>query len=334
MRKENIMNVVSVIIKIFIVFIIAVFIIVMLCSWVEASVFRKKPRASKVHAYYRNRVMVLMYHHVTPDMRREGCITPQRLSKDLELLKLNGFNIIPVEQLAAFTDGKVEVPPNAVVITFDDGYDDIYLHAFPVLKKHQVSSVVFIIGGMVGQDGYLNWDQVRSMERSGLITFGGHTFNQHYRAPVSPYQKQPATVAWIYDEQSGHYETREDYLERMSGDCRLLQDVFMAELGHSTEYYAYPYGAYSPDYTSVLRDHGYKYIFTVMRGSNSRNQNPALYYRINAGTLRMPTDKLLASLKTPAVLDELSAEGQPVSWFPVWDNTILLSRNRNDRAAS
>jgi biofilm PGA synthesis lipoprotein PgaB len=287
-------------------------------SWVEANITKKHSATPNVPIYYQDQVAVLMYHHVSPAPKSEGYVTPQRFNKDLELLKLNGFNFIPVERLAAFTEGEVDVPPNAVVITFDDGYEDVYLHAFPVLKKHQVPSIVFIIGGMIGKDGYLNWDQVRSMESSGLVTIGGHTFNQHYRVPVSPGKKMPASVGCICDPQSGYNETREEYLQRMTDDCRLLQEIFMAELGHNTAYYAYPYGAYSQDYIHLLQRSGYRYIFTVLSGSNTRKQNPTLYHRINAGTPRMPPEKLLTRLKTCGASAVVPAS-QPVDWSPVWD---------------
>lgn len=286
-------------------------------SWVEAHIYKIHVGALQTPVYYQDQVTVLMYHHVVPDTQREGYITPQRLNRELELLKMDGFNFISVEQLAAFTNGEADVPPNAVVLTFDDGYEDVYLHAFPVLKKHQVPGVVFIIGGLIGKDGYLNWDQVRSMESSGLVTIGGHTFNQHYGVQVSPSQKKPATVACIYDPRSGVYETRDEYLARMAEDCSFLQEIFMAELGHSTEYFAYPYGAYSQDYIHVLQEHGYKYIFTVRRGTNTRSQSPALYFRINAGTPRMPTNKLLARLKAGA--SDAVPVLQPANWSPVWD---------------
>jgi peptidoglycan/xylan/chitin deacetylase (PgdA/CDA1 family) len=286
---------------------------------VEANLSREHAEVSGMPVYYHDQVAVLMYHHVSPGVEREGCITPRRFDQELGLLKQNGFNFIPVEQLAAFTEGEADVPPNAVVVTFDDGYEDVYLYAYPVLKRHRIPGVAFVIGGKAGEQGYLSWNQVRSMEKSGLVTIGGHTFNQHRRVHVSPRQKKPASVGCIYDSQSGSCETREQYLERMSEDCRLLREIFMSELGHGTAYYAYPYGAYSQDFSYVLQEHGYKYLFTVCSGVNTRRQNPLRYHRINAGTPRVPTEKLLARLKNIDVWAAVSSE-QPADWSPVWEH--------------
>lgn len=259
-----------------------------------------------------------MYHHISTDTEGEGYVTPRRFKNDLELLKQNGFHFISVEQLAAFTEGKAGVPANAVVITFDDGYEDVYRYAFPIMKKRRVPSAVFIIGSKMDKEGYLNWDQVRSMEKSGLVTIGGHTFDQHYRVPIASGKKMPATVAHIYDTPNGHWETRDEYLKRITEDCRRLKEVFVAELGHDTEYFAYPYGAYSQDYVQVLQKSGYKYIFTVARGTNTQKQNPALFHRINAGTPRMPPEKLIAHLKSKGVTSVIPVS-QPPAWSPIWD---------------
>ncbi len=269
--------------------------------------------------YYRDQVIVLMYHHVSPEPKGEGYITPGRFAADLEQLKKNGYNIIPVDCLAAFTERKTVVPPNAVVVTFDDGNKDFYLHVFPILEKLRVPAAVFVIGGKMGSEDFLTWDQVRKMEKSGLVTIGGHTFNQHYRAHIASDRKQPASVACIYDPQSGTKETRGQYLQRMTSDSRLLQETFQTELGHTTPYFAYPYGGYSPDFTRVLQKSGFRYLFTVTKGSNRLDQDPALYHRVNAGKPKLSPEKLLCTVKTTVVYDGFFSK-QPVAWSPVWDD--------------
>jgi biofilm PGA synthesis lipoprotein PgaB len=111
---------------------------------------------------------------------------------------------------------------------------------------------------------------------------------------------------------------RKTLLEFCTPYIQDAQEIFMAELGHSTAYYAYPYGAYSQDYINVLKEFGYRNIFTVLSGSNKMKQNPTLYYRINAGTPRMPPEKLVARLITGGASAVVPAS-QPVDWSPAWD---------------
>lgn len=143
---------------------------------------RQEDAAGRV--YYRGKVVVLMYHNISPTYHGRGAITPETFAAEIAALVRSGHPIIPVQELVAFLHKKDEVPPNAVVITFDDGYEGVYRYAFPALKEFRVPATVFLIGSYIGKkEGFLTWPQVREMAASGLFTFGGHTFNAHYGAP-------------------------------------------------------------------------------------------------------------------------------------------------------
>lgn len=74
---------------------------------------------------------------------------------------------------------------NPVVITFDDGYLDNWLHAFPLLKKYSLKATIFVSPDYVDRHeiirsggcphGYLSWQEMREMETSGLIDIQSHT---------------------------------------------------------------------------------------------------------------------------------------------------------------
>ena len=72
-------------------------------------------------------------------------------------------------------------PDKLAVLTFDDGYDDFYTHAFPILKKYNYTATAFLptsfIGnskpGLIGKK-HMDWDKVRELQRNG-INFGSHT---------------------------------------------------------------------------------------------------------------------------------------------------------------
>jgi len=268
--------------------------------------------------YYEDQVLVLMYHLVAPDPVGDAAISPERFDDDLSLLLESGFNFISVQELVDFTEGKGAIPPNAVVVTFDDGYRGTYEFAFPILEKYEIPAAVFLIGEHIGKlPGFLTWDQVRAMEASGLITIGGHTYNQHQRLCVSPGKEVPATVGRAYNPLTGYRETQEAYLKRITADSWCLQETFQTELGHTTPYFAYPYGAYSPDFRQVLHNTGFRYIFTVLQGANGKGQNCTLYYRVNAGRPSLTSEQVLELLKTTAQNSSLQQPLQP-SWMPIW----------------
>lgn len=268
--------------------------------------------------FYRGRVVVLMFHNVSVAQTGRGTITPAVFAADIEKLVNEGFQPITADQLAAFLQGKGEVPPNAVAITFDDGYSGVYTHAYQVLKQYRVPATVFLIAGYIGRKpGFLTWPQVREMEASGLVTFGGHTFNAHYGAPTSARTTAPASVAHIYDFKTGHKETAAEYRTRMLADSLRAQEVFRRELGHTTPYFAYPYGAYTPEFDRLLQDAGYRYFFTVLGGANKRGQDGCRVYRINAGAPWMSPGRLVATVRCVALGANLPTPTSPV-WLPRW----------------
>jgi len=81
--------------------------------------------------------------------------------------------------------GRSEAVANPIVITFDDGYLDNWIYAFPLLKKYSLKATIFvspefvdgreIIRGDDASPGFLSWSEMREMVASGLIDIQSHT---------------------------------------------------------------------------------------------------------------------------------------------------------------
>ena len=275
--------------------------------------------------YYRDKVVVLMYHNISPTYHGRGTITPETFAAEISALVQSGYHIIPVQELAAFLQKRAQVPPNAVVITFDDGYEGVYRYAYPVLKEFRAPATVFLIASYIGKkEGFLSWPQVREMAASGLLTFGGHTFNAHYGAPTGPHTTAPATVAHIYDFASGRKETATAYRTRLFADSQRAQALFTQELGAPTPYFAYPYGAFTPALDEILRTAGYRYFFTTLGGANQPGQDPYHIYRINAGAPWITPERLVSAVRYVAWLYNLPHR-MPHMWLPRWAKDPALA---------
>ncbi|MGQ9756172.1 MAG: polysaccharide deacetylase family protein [Desulfotomaculales bacterium] len=310
------------------VFLLAVFTLAAIHLYAPSAAFQScapPPRAAPGRVFYRDRVMVLMFHNISPTTKGRGTITPAAFAADIRQLVRDGFQPVTAAQLAAFLRGKGEVPPNAVAVTFDDGYAGTYTYAFPVLREYRVPATVFLIAGYVGRSpDFLTWSQVREMEASGLFAFGGHTFDAHYRARTGPRTSAPASVARIWNPQTGRRETAVEYRARMLADSLRAQGMFRRELGHTTPYFAYPYGAYNPEFDGVLRDAGYRYYFTVLRGVNRKGQGCRVY-RINAGAPWVSPRRLVTTMRVVALAGRWNSP--PPTWLPRWAGDSFFRRH-------
>lgn len=124
-------------------------------------------------------VPILMYHHISPVVPPTALgisltVTPTAFGKQLDYLKQQEYHTITFNQLfdALYYGGPL--PHHPIILTFDDGYDDAYHFALPILQAHGYSGMFYIITGKVGWAAYLNWQQIRTMLDQGM-QIGSHT---------------------------------------------------------------------------------------------------------------------------------------------------------------
>ena len=116
------------------------------------------PKAMMYHL-----IMETPYNDLTPLFVR-----PSDFDSQLQYLTENGYGFM-------FADEWQIADKPTVILTFDDGYVDNYTDMFPILKKYGAKATVFLISEMIGNDGYLNADQIVEMASSGLVSFQCHT---------------------------------------------------------------------------------------------------------------------------------------------------------------
>ncbi|MBI3755819.1 MAG: polysaccharide deacetylase family protein, partial [Deltaproteobacteria bacterium] len=90
-------------------------------------------------------VPVFMYHHVSPHRGDMVTVTPDVLEAQMRFLKEAGYRTLSAEEIVSHAGGKSAVSGKAVAITFDDGYLDNYMYAFPILKKYNIKTTIFIV---------------------------------------------------------------------------------------------------------------------------------------------------------------------------------------------
>ena len=181
---------------------------------------------------------VLTYHRVLPGGGSDTpTLTPDGFRRQVEILATR-WHPIPLANLVGWLEGKQRLPPKAVVITFDDGTEDTFTYAYPILARYQVPATVFLIVGSIGHPGYLNWEQVQQMRREGL-SFGSHGLTHDY-LPSLPLEQARQSLA---------------------ESLRVLR-----KNGVPTEFASYPAGGFTPEIAAAAREEGYRAVCTTNRG--------------------------------------------------------------------
>ncbi|MFZ5862719.1 MAG: polysaccharide deacetylase family protein [Nitrospirota bacterium] len=153
-------------------------------SWLHhAKQISKPPIASALFysGYYRarirrvrNRAIILAYHRVGgPDAARgdvwangfEHGVSAARFEGHMRFIR-EEMNPVSLAELAEHVHLDTPLPPRAIAVTFDDGYQDNYLHAFPILARYRIPATIFVPTGMVDSGRMFWWDQVFAMLRS------------------------------------------------------------------------------------------------------------------------------------------------------------------------
>lgn len=193
---------------------------------------------------------VLMYHHVEdPILARDKhqtsiSVNTDNFANQMKYLNDRGYKTSSVTDLINFFDSAGIVNKKTILITFDDGYQDFYSNAYPILKQYGFSAVVFLPTGLMNNNDYLNWSEISEMAGNGMF-FANHTWSHK-----SVLQKPDVVENEIK-----------------------LADTQLNERGlNSPKIFAYPYGGDNSFAQNYLTSLGYKLAFTTKFGSTLCNK--------------------------------------------------------------
>jgi poly-beta-1,6-N-acetyl-D-glucosamine N-deacetylase len=208
--------------------------------------------------------LTLCYHDIQDKVPPKTAIitlSGDELLAQFSWLKAHGYHPVSLDDLIAARDAHRALPDKAVLLTFDDGYESMYTRVFPLLKLYHFPAVLALVsswmearpGGNLGYDDaqftrgqLLSWDQVREMERSGLVEVASHSHNLHHGVTANPQgNQQAAAVTRIYDPATHRYEDDDHYRRRIMNDLLQSEQIFKRRLGHYPRAVVWPYGAYS-----------------------------------------------------------------------------------------
>ncbi|MBD0382794.1 polysaccharide deacetylase family protein [Paenibacillus sp. WST5] len=246
--------------------------------------------------YYQDQVAVLMYHHVHDKDTSSGTITPVLFEEQMQSLLSKGYHFISLNEFKQFMEGAT-VPVNAVLVTFDDGYQSFYTSAYPILKSLRIPAVNFVITNELTNPlgSYIpsmSREQVSEMTHAtNFIDIGCHTDSLHHKLPSG----KAALVGRL--DQNGQQETDEAYKQRVFKDTNACVGKLKGLTEAPLDTMAYPFGITSPEATALVRQAGIRYAFTISPEMATRSADRLLIPRINAGSPGITPELLHRSIQ-------------------------------------
>lgn len=201
---------------------------------------------------------LLIYHRVGGGTTNELDLEPDSFREQLDLLE--GHDVLSLDAALDRLESGIRTP--SFVLTFDDGFADVYENAWPLLRERQIPFTIYLATAYMGEtmvwEGAtakgepgrgLTWDQLREMVASGQCTIGNHTHN-HVRPEVLTEEELDLCTAKIE-----------------------------AELGVTPRHFTYPWGIPVPELESAMAAR-FRSASTGELGRNSSGTNPMRLHRV------------------------------------------------------
>jgi peptidoglycan/xylan/chitin deacetylase (PgdA/CDA1 family) len=205
---------------------------------------------------------ILMYHQVGPMVdppNRSTYCNRRQFASQMRWLRRFRYHVLSMDQAVRALAGETPLPPRAVVLTFDDGYQDFYDHALPILEGLALPAIVYAVSGRLGAapdwragsvepfPKLLTPEQLRDVHRRG-VTIGAHGVTHLRLTQVSP----------------------RDRRAEISESKAQLEAI----IGGPVEHFCYPYGDYDAEVMAVVEEAGFRSAVTTVRGRARRFDDP------------------------------------------------------------
>ncbi|MDD3774131.1 MAG: polysaccharide deacetylase family protein [Patescibacteria group bacterium] len=203
-------------------------------------------------------IPIYMYHHIQ-DTDPDGdqllyglSLSISSFQEQMNYLKNNNYKTLTLTEMLDHPLAK------SVVLTFDDGYIDIYQKAYPIMQKVGYRGVIFVITDLVSTPGYMSWEELKELKNAGW-EMGSHTLSH------------PSLETLDFDSATNQIASSKKIIEKT--------------LQTKVNFFCYPAGKYNQETIKILKSADYIGAVTTQYGlENSRNNIFELErIRINGG---------------------------------------------------
>tara|TARA_Y100000591_G_scaffold195877_1_gene169564 strand:+ start:208 stop:1260 length:1053 start_codon:yes stop_codon:yes gene_type:complete len=204
----------------FAAFITKIFIFSFIFLNAKAEVVNKK--------YFKNEqgILAIMYHRFEENRYPSTNIRLNIFKQHINLIKNNNFKFYdPSKFLTDFDKVKEE---KKILLTIDDAFTSFYQNAWPILKEMKIPFILFVSTEAVGNKGYMNWNEIKEVEKEDFAYIGNHSHSHDYL-------------------------TKFDF-EKFVKDIDKSIRIFNDKLGYNPIFFSYPFGEYTLDQKNYISD--------------------------------------------------------------------------------
>lgn len=196
-------------------------------------------------------VPVILYHRFADTSPNEMTVTIREFEEQMEIIKKEGYTVIPLKQLVdAYTGKGAFPPPRSVVIVVDDAHRSFYETGYRIMKRHGYPVTLFVYPSCISRASYaMTWEQLREVGKNG-VDIQSHT----YYHPNFKVEARNRTAA--------------DYEKFVDDQLRKSKRVLEEKLEKQVRYLAYPFGLFNDAVERKLLETGHEAAFTIVRKSN------------------------------------------------------------------
>ena len=200
-------------------------------------------------------VPILMYHRIDradptlPEITQSLTVDPQTFKLQMLWLPRHGRHTITQRRLFDALMHGARLPAHPVMVTFDDGYADVYQKAMPTLYRLRMHATSYVITDRIsgGDPAFVTWRMLRGFERHG-VEIGSHTVSHLDLPSLSEFQA----------------------MSQLGVSRRTLEE----RLGHPVQWLSYPGGATDDRIVGFARKVGYVLAVTTEPGDQQHASDP------------------------------------------------------------
>lgn len=230
-------------------------------------------------------------------------ITRDEFASQLQWLKENNYHPVSLNDILAAQKGQKSLPENAILLTFDDGYESFYQVIYPLLKAYNFPAILAIVGKwidtnapnkvsygdkLVNRENFLTWEEIREMNASGLVEIASHSYDHHHSVTSNPQgSQQAAYTTRQYFPDKNRYETQAEYETRIDNDLKENSKLFEKKLGKKPRIMVWPYGRHNATTIRLAKKNKMPYTITLDEKITSAHDLSKIgrYYYLRARNL-------------------------------------------------